>query len=480
MRPGQRERLNRFQVGLLALLVLAVGTWFAFAKDIPFTKPYELKATFDNAASLQLKSPVRIAGVNVGQVAKVEQAAEDSTATVVTLKLDEEALPIHRNAELKIRPRIFLEGNFFVDLKPGTPESAEVDPDEPIPSTQTSAPVQLDQVLGTLKSDARRDLQKLLQGLGESFGGEPQPDEAADDDPDTRGETAGESLNDSLDDSPEALRGTAIVNDALLGQNPGDLRRLIKGTQKVSAALANRENQLKDLVSNFNTTAGALAAEQAALRRTVRVLPEVLEEANPALDRLNASFPSLRAFSLELIPGVRETPESIAAALPWIAQTRRLVSNRELGGLTKDLRPTTRDLAAFTDGFVRFLPQADLVNRCLTNNLLPTGDVVIQDGNLTTGVENYKEFFQSLVGLAGESQNFDGNGQYTRFQTGGGTNRVQTGNVGAGGPLFGNALRRPLGTRPARPGARPPKKRTSACYKQRRTDLNSARIGGGP
>ena len=467
-------------MGLLALLAIAVGTYFAFAKDIPFTKPYEMQATFDNAASLQLRSPVRIAGVEVGKVAKVEPAGEGSTATVVTMKLENEALPIHRNAELKIRPRIFLEGNFFVDLKPGTPEAGELDPDEPIPSTQTSAPVQLDQVLGTLKSDARKDLQKLVQGFGEAIGGEPKPDEAATDDPDTRGETAGESLNDSLDDSAEALRGTAIVNQALLGQRPGDLRRLIKGTQKVSAALASRENQLKDLISNFNIVAGALAAEQSGLRRTVRVLPEVLAEANPALDKLNASFPSLRAFSLELIPGVRETPESIDAALPWIAQTRRLVSRSELQGLTNDLRPAVRDLATFTDGLVRFLPQADLVNRCLTENLLPTGDVVIQDGNLTTGVENYREFFQSLVGLTGESQNFDGNGQYTRFQTGGGATPVKTGPLGSDGPLFANALRRPLGTRPTRPRSRPPKRRDRECHTQKRPDLNSARIGGGP
>jgi virulence factor Mce-like protein len=480
MRPNQHQRLNRFQVGLLACLVIAIGTWFAFAKDIPFTKPYELQATFDNAASLQLRSPVRIAGVQVGQVSKVERASDDATATVVTMKLKDEALPIHKNAELKIRPRIFLEGNFFVDLKPGTPASGEIERGKPIPSTQTSAPVQLDQVLGTLKSDARKDLQDLLQGLGEGFGGEPEPDEAADDDPDTRGETAGQSLNDSLDNSADALRGAAIVNQALLGEKPGDLRKLIKGTQRVSNALASRENQLKDLISNFNITAGALAAEQSGLRRTIHVLPELLEEANPAFDKLNASFPSLRAFSLELIPGVRETPASITAALPWIAQTRRLVSGAELGGLTKDLTPAVRDLATFTDGFVRFLPEADLVNRCLLNNLLPTGDVVIQDGNLTTGVENYKEFFSSLVGLSGESQNFDGNGQYTRFQTGGGTNRVQTGPLGTDGPLFGNALRPPLGTRPARPGARPPKKRTSPCYKQARPNLNAARIGRGP
>ena len=177
---------------------------------------------------------------------------------------------------------------------------------------------------------------------------------------------------------------------------------------------------------------------------------------------------------------MRETPATIAAALPWIAQARPLVSRRELGGLTKDLRPAVSNLAKFTDGFVQFIPQADLVNRCLVSNLLPTGDVVIQEGNLTTGVENYKEFFSSLVGLSGESQNFDGGGQYTRFQTAGGSFRVQTGPLGTDGPLFGNALRKPLGTRPTRPAARPPKRRTRACYKQARPNLNAARIGGGP
>ncbi len=105
----------------------------------------------------------------------------------------------------------------------------------------------------------------------------------------------------------------------------------------------------------------------------------------------------------------------------------------------------------------------------------------IQDGNLTTGIENYKELFQSFVGLAGESQNFDGNGTYTRFQTGGGSQTVSTGNVsGAGGPLFANAFRVPSGTRPARPARKPPYNREARCRDQGVPDLNGARIGGGP
>ena len=114
------------------------------------------------------------------------------SATLVTMELDDEALPIRSDAELKIRPRIFLEGNFFVDLEPGTPEGEQLDEGDTIPMTQTAAPVQLDQVLGVLKTDARKDLQTLVQGYGEAISGEPTAAEDATQDPDVRGKTAAE------------------------------------------------------------------------------------------------------------------------------------------------------------------------------------------------------------------------------------------------------------------------------------------------
>ena len=78
---------------------------------------------------------------------------------------------------------------------------------------------------------------------------------------------------------------------------------------------------------------------------------------------------------------------------------------------------------------------------------------MIQD-EFTTGVENYKEFFYTLVGLSGEGQNFDGNGMYVRFQTGGGAETLSLGSAVANtGELFGNAIARPLGNRPAIPPA---------------------------
>ena len=167
----------------------------------------------------------------------------------------------------------------------------------------------------------------------------------------------------------------------------------------------------------------------------------MLEQANPALDNLNAAFPPVRAFAREILPGVRETPATIEAAFPWIEQVRALVSPAELQGLVNDLRPAVDDLAQLTDDSVELLPKVDDVSRCFIENILPTGDIVIDVPNYPheTGVENYKEFWQSQVALSGESQNFDGNGGYTRFQPGGGTQTLSTGPTRIGGPpLFAN------------------------------------------
>ena len=50
------------------------------------------------------------------------------------MELKPSALPLHQDARLKVRSRIFLEGNFFVDLQPGTPASPELGDDDVIPA----------------------------------------------------------------------------------------------------------------------------------------------------------------------------------------------------------------------------------------------------------------------------------------------------------------------------------------------------------
>jgi phospholipid/cholesterol/gamma-HCH transport system substrate-binding protein len=345
--------------------------------------------------------------------------------------------------------------------------------------TQTAAPVQFDQILTALQSDTREDLKRLLEGYGTALTYQPTAADDVTQDPAVKGETAAKALNDSIDDAPGALRNVSIVNNAILGLQTHDLSGLVDNTGKVTRALARNEQSLKDFVTNFNTTMASLASRQSDLKQTIALLGPTLEHTNAALTHLDASFPNTRAFAKEILPGVKETPATIDAALPWIAQARKLLGPAELGGLTKELKPTTVDLARLVDGTLTALPQADLVSQCVTHTILPTGDIKISDGQFTSNEENYKEFWYAMVGLAGESQNFDGNGHYVRFAVGGGSQTLSTGKYGgaAGEQLHSHVNEPPLGTRPAYPGKRSPYNHTALCKDQKLADLNGAKTG---
>jgi phospholipid/cholesterol/gamma-HCH transport system substrate-binding protein len=459
-------------LGLIALAVAVVLVFLGFTKDIPFTSPYQVNAVFESANSIRPGSPVRIAGVEVGKVQEIKPR-EGSDAAEIVMQIDDDGRPIHTDATAKIRPRIFLEGNFFVDLESGSPEAPELEDGGTLKVTQTATPVQLDQVLTALQSDTREDLKDLLEALAVALRSKPTAAEDRASDPLARGETAAESFNDAYDDIPDAERSTAQVFEAFLGTEPGrDVSRLIDGTARTTAALARNENALQGLITNLNVTLGAFASEAGNLRTSIAELPGTLESANGALASLNAAFPPTRAFAREILPGVRETPATIAAAFPWIEQARPLMGPRELGGLARELSPATADLARLTDRAITLLPQTTLVSRCARDVILPTGDVVLQD-EFTTGVENYKEFFYTLVGLSGEGQNFDGNGMYVRFQPGGGSQQVSLGSQSSNiGEKFGNNVAVPLGNRPFYPGSRSPYRPDAPCYKQRLPELN--------
>ena len=64
---------------------------------------------------------MRIAGVDVGEVVAVERY-RNTRYSLVTMEIDDRGRPVHSDATIKIRPRLFLEGNFYLDLQPGAAE----------------------------------------------------------------------------------------------------------------------------------------------------------------------------------------------------------------------------------------------------------------------------------------------------------------------------------------------------------------------
>lgn len=471
--------MSPFKAGLLAVAIIAVASWFAFSKQNPFERSFELKAVFRNSNLIAPRSPVRIAGIDVGQVTSVGRYKRTRLA-VVTMRIDRSGLPIHADATMKVRPRIFLEGNFFIDLKPGTPSAPALHSGAVVPYTRTYAPVQIDQVLSTLDTPTRKSLQDTLKGFGAALDAPPT---SADDahNQTARGLTGAQALNATLQTSPRALRDSAIVTQALAGAPPNDLAHTVAGFARASTALTRDEGALRRLFPEFDRTVAALASQAPALERTVQLLGPTAANTERGFGTLLAGLPATRRFARQLTPAAQETPATIAAAYPWLAQAKALLSKQELGGLLHDLRPATGDLARLGSDNRRFLPVIDRFNRCITDVFLPTGNIKVDDGRLSAGVESYKEFWYSMVGQAGEGQFFDGNGSFLRLLAPGGSHTVETGKSNYyNEPYFANASSAPTATRPAYGNKLPPLRRDVPCFTQPVPDVNGTASIGPP
>ncbi len=462
-------------IAIVFILIFTIGPYLAFTKHVPFTSyGYEVHATFSNSANIATNSPVRIAGVDVG---KVISTSRDGDNTTVTFTVDGAGRPIHEDAFAAIRPRIFLEGNFFVELDPGSPSAPEMSSGGTIPVTHTSIAVQLDQILTSLQTPVRADLSRLLESYGQALTHEPTAAEDATQLPEVKGKTGAEALNGAFRYGGDAGRYSAQVTNALLGTEKRDLERLVAGSGRAFGAFASRQRDLQGLIDNFNVFTGALASQATNLSATIRLLAPTLKITHASLVSLNRTLPPLRTYAIELEPAVEELPALISSSKPFLAQVRPLLSGKEAGGTVKLLRESTPALAGAALASRRTtVPQLNQLSVCTTKVMVPTGNEVIND-RFSTGGPNYREFLYNLVNFAGVAQNFDGNGPYARAQIGGGSVLVGEPNPQANkGTLsdkinYANTIENPLGTQPQL-GGKPPLKPDVRCYTNSPPDVN--------
>jgi phospholipid/cholesterol/gamma-HCH transport system substrate-binding protein len=468
-------RPSNVTIAIIFILIFTIGPYLAFTKHVPFTGyGYELNATFSNSANIALNSPVRIAGVDVGKVIGTER---DGDNTEITFTVSDPGRPIHDDAFAAVRPRIFLEGNFFVDLDPGSPSAPEMDSGATIPVSRTSTAVQIDEVLTALQSPVRADLSRLLESYGLALTHEPTAQEDLTQLPEVKGRTGAEALNGAFRYGGDAGRYSAQVTNAFLGTQPRDLSRLVSSAGRAFGAFASRQRDLQGLIVNFDVFTGALANQATNLSTTIRLLAPTLRVTHASLVSLNRSLPPLRTYAIELEPAVEELPGLIEASKPFLAQVRPLLSGREGGGAARLLRESTPGLAgAAQAGKQVALPQINRLSLCTTQVMVPTANQVIND-RFSTGQPNYREFLYNLANFAGMAQNFDGNGPYARAQIGGGSTLVGEPNPQANKKTlsdkinYARTIADPLGTQP-RIAKAPPLRPDVRCYTNPVPDVN--------
>jgi len=395
--------MKPFTAGVIAIMLIAVGIFFGFTKKNPFADGYDLSAAFKNVNDLKKGSPVRIAGVNVGKVTDVQtldptsELGQKGAGAIVRMEIQDKGLPIHEDATMKVRPRIFLEGNWFVDLHPGSPSAKTMKENTTVSVQRTAAPVQFGQILTALQSDTRQDLQQVLDEYGRAL---------------TRGGARGYAR--SIDHWEGAFRDSAIVNEATLGTEPHDLAGWFKGAARFAEGLDRDPAALQALLVDFATTADALANEEVNLTAAIRELPKTLIAGRSALGELNDAFPPLRRFTAAMIPAVRSSGPALDATLPLVKQLRGLVSKEELPALLEELGPLVADLAELNEGGIEVQKQLRLLSSCGNEVITPWRNSTVPDDKFPASGPVFQEQVKWLPGIAAESRGFDANGQFVK------------------------------------------------------------------
>ena len=102
---------------------------------------------FTAETQLHIPSPVRIAGVDVGEVTSVKHDRSGSSAGLVTMSINPNGLPIHADATAKIRAADLPRGQLLRRPAAGHAVAPDLKSGATVTAGQTAGPVQLDRVL---------------------------------------------------------------------------------------------------------------------------------------------------------------------------------------------------------------------------------------------------------------------------------------------------------------------------------------------
>ncbi len=345
-----RKHLRDF-IAITLLLIVALAAAFVIVQNqrlrIPILeeRPFELKAEFETAQAVVpgQGQTLRVAGVEVGDVEDVEL---ENGVAVVTFGVDRDFLPIYEDATILLRPQTGLKDMFF-DMDPGTEKAGEIDEGGTVALENTAPDVNLDELLAALDSDTQAYLRLLLVGAGKGLDGRD------------------EDLGKVLGSLGPLTRDLDRINSKV-AERKENLRRLITNFNLLTKEVGKSEESLTELVRFSNTTVGAIAEQDPSVRRAIRLLPGTLRQSTITLnhvasfaDQLGPALGDLRPFARNLDEVNASTKKLALRTTPAIEdQIRPFV--RSARAPVRDLKPAAQKLARATP---KLTTVAEEVNR---------------------------------------------------------------------------------------------------------------------
>jgi phospholipid/cholesterol/gamma-HCH transport system substrate-binding protein len=324
--------------GALALAV-ALAIWLLLFKGDGGT---EYTLLFQNAGQLVKDDDVQVGGRRVGSVRDIELT--DDNRAAVTISVQEPYAPLREGTQAIIR-LTSLSGiaNRYVALTPAPGDAKELSDGATLTTEATTDVVDLDQIFNTLDKKTSGDLAGVIKGFATQYQG--------------KGVETGQSVKYF---NPLLSSSRRLVQQVT--QDEGALTRFLVSSSAAVTTIAEKRDDLANLVSNTNATASAIGQEDAALAQALTLLPTTLRRANTTFVNLRATLDDLdvlvaasKPATKDLAPFLRELRPLIAAARPTIHDLRTLVSepgpNNDLVDATEKL-PRLQQVAspAFRNG----------------------------------------------------------------------------------------------------------------------------------
>lgn len=251
----------------LSCFGLLLFLWLAFGGPTPL-KPqgYRFHIRFPEAGQLAQEVDVRISGVSVGRVTKIEPASDGTTDA--TVQLDSRYAPLPSDARAILRQKTLL-GETYVELSPGDRNAPKIPENGSLPPGNVAPTTELDEILRTFDAKTRAAFQSYSQTLALASAGR------------------GRSFSDALGNLPPFVDDTTTLLQ-LLNSQEGAVQRLVRNTGVVFDAISQRSGQLSGLIRNANTVFATTAARNEALKQTFIALPTFEKESKVTLDDLKA------------------------------------------------------------------------------------------------------------------------------------------------------------------------------------------------
>ncbi len=395
-RTGKKKGPNPLGVAAVTILLAVAITYWAFnGKQIPFVHHFTMYALVRNSVDIIPESPVRTAGVDVGQVSGT---TPDGTMTKVAFTLQSNGMPVHTDATATIRDRLFLEGGYYIELNPGSPSAPVAHDGWTIRPQNTSYPVQFFQLLSTFDAATRVSLENTLNTLNQGFSAPsscasgastalsteenpcPADQHPVQESPSLTNSGIG-GLKAATPQLTPTLKDIAWITQGLRGTRPGDIERLLSSASAVTTTLNGTSAQLADFVTSLNRTSSALASTDGALAQSVAGLDQTLQVAPAALAAVDHSLPPLASLAVALDPSLKVAPPIIDGVTKAVGQLAAVVAPAERGRLLETLKTTFVSFPSTLRQLGTLFPVAKRVTDCLKTHVTPILNQIVPDQN---------------------------------------------------------------------------------------------------